>query len=58
MSTDMNKKHNESKVASKAEKLEEATRATYKSMDTEEWLDKVWTRPIGFLFAKFFEKLS
>jgi phosphatidylglycerophosphate synthase len=30
--------------------------ATYKSNDTEEWLDTVWTRPIGYLWAKFFAK--
>lgn len=29
--------------------------ATYKSNDTEEWLDKVFTRPIGYCWAKFFE---
>ncbi|MGI6222643.1 MAG: CDP-alcohol phosphatidyltransferase family protein [Prevotella sp.] len=31
---------------------------TYKSNDTEEWLDRVWTRPIGYLWAKFFERLG
>ena len=25
----------------------ETIKSTYKSNDTEEWLDKVWTRPIG-----------
>lgn len=32
--------------------------STYKSNDTEEWIDRVWTRPIGFLWAKFFERLG
>lgn len=27
---------------------------TYKSGDTEEWLDVVWTRPIGYQWARFF----
>lgn len=31
---------------------------TYKSADTEEWLDKVWTRRIGYLWAVFFHKLG
>jgi hypothetical protein len=31
--------------------------STYKSKDTEEWLDRVWTRPIGYAWARFFEKL-
>lgn len=31
---------------------------TYKSNDTEEWLDRVFTRPIGYLWAKFFERLG
>jgi phosphatidylglycerophosphate synthase len=30
--------------------------ATFKSNDTEEWLDTVWTRPIGYQWAKFFAK--
>lgn len=33
-------------------------KSTYKSNDTEEWLDRVWTRPIGYLWAKFFERLN
>lgn len=33
-------------------------KATYKSNDTEEWLDRVWTRPIGYLWARLFEKLG
>lgn len=28
--------------------------STYKSSDTEEWLDKVWTRPIGYRWALLF----
>lgn len=32
--------------------------STYKSNDTEEWLDRVWTRPIGYVWAKFFERLN
>lgn len=32
--------------------------STYKSNDTEEWLDKVWTRKIGYLWAVFFKKLG
>jgi len=31
---------------------------TYKSNDTEEWLDRVFTRPIGYLWAKFFQRLG
>ncbi len=31
---------------------------TYKSDDTEEWLDKVFTRPIGYLWARFFQRLG
>lgn len=33
-------------------------RSTYKSDETEEWLDKVWTRPIGYLWALFFKSLN
>ena len=28
--------------------------STYKSADTEEWFDKVFNRPIGYMWAKFF----
>ena len=28
---------------------------TYKSKDTEEWFDTVFNRPVGFLWAKFFD---
>ena len=28
--------------------------STYKSKDTEEWFDTIFNRPIGFLWAKFF----
>ena len=27
---------------------------TFKSGDTEEWLDVVWTRPIGYQWTRFF----
>lgn len=33
-------------------------KATYKSEDTEEWLDKVWTRPIGYWWARVFARLG
>lgn len=33
-------------------------RSTYKSYDTEEWLDMVWTRPIGYMWALLFERLN
>ncbi len=29
-------------------------KSTFKSDDTEEWLDIVWTRPIGYQWARFF----
>ena len=32
--------------------------STYKSSDTEEWIDRVWTRPIGYVWARFFEHLN
>lgn len=32
--------------------------STFKSQDTEEWLDVHWTRPIGYVWAKFFERLD
>lgn len=32
-------------------------KSTYKSNDTEEWLDKVLTRPIGYQWALFFKYL-
>ena len=32
--------------------------ATFKSKDTEEWLDIWFTRPIGYLFARFFGLLN
>lgn len=32
--------------------------STYKSNDTEEWLDTVWTRPIGYRWALLFERLG
>ena len=36
----------------------EHVKATYKSNDTEEWLDRVWTRPIGYRWALLFERLN
>lgn len=32
--------------------------STYKSTDTEEWLDRVWTRPIGYWWALLFRRLG
>lgn len=32
--------------------------STYKSNDTEEWIDRVWTRPIGYWWAKQFERMG
>ena len=33
-------------------------RQTYKSQDTEEWLDIHFTRPIGYMWAKFFNRFN
>jgi len=38
--------------------MQENIKQTYKSNDTEEWLDRVFTRPIGYLWARFFERLG
>lgn len=38
--------------------MENKVTSTYKSNDTEEWLDKVWTRPIGYMWACFFKALN
>ncbi len=38
--------------------MQQSIKQTYKSEDTEEWLDKVFTRPIGFLWARFFQRLG
>lgn len=35
-----------------------ALEATYKSKDTEEWIDIVFTRPLGYVWALFFQKLN
>ena len=35
-----------------------AVTATYKSQDTEEWLDKVFTRPVGLLWARLFIRMG
>lgn len=32
--------------------------STYKSNDTEEWFDRIFNRPIGYLFALLFRKLN
>lgn len=32
--------------------------STYKSLDTEEWLDIYFTRPIGYVWAKFFDHFN
>ena len=36
----------------------EDVKSTYKSNDTEEWLDTVWTRPIGYRWALFFQRFQ
>lgn len=36
----------------------EDVKSTYKSTDTEEWLDRVWTRPIGYAWALLFKYLG
>ena len=38
--------------------LKEEYQASLKSMDTEEWFDLHFHRPLGFLWAKFFAKLG
>lgn len=38
--------------------IKEKIKATYKSGDTEEWLDTVWTRPLGYLWALLFRRLG
>lgn len=38
--------------------MKKEIKSTYKSQDTEEWLDRVFTRPIGYLWAKFFQRLG
>lgn len=35
----------------------EKLKSTYKSGDTEEWLDIVFTRPIGYKFAMFYKRI-
>lgn len=42
----------------KSETMKENVKSTYKSNDTEEWLDTVWTRPIGYQWALFFKRLN
>ncbi|MBQ0021833.1 MAG: CDP-alcohol phosphatidyltransferase family protein [Prevotellaceae bacterium] len=38
--------------------MQEKIASTIKSNDTEEYIDIIWTRQIGYLWAKFFEKLG
>lgn len=38
--------------------MKENVKQTYKSNDTEEWLDRVFTRPIGYLWARLFQRLG
>ncbi len=38
--------------------MNENVKQTFKSDDTEEWLDRVFTRPIGYQWAKFFQRLG
>ncbi len=38
--------------------MKEELRASFKSMDTEEWLDICLNRPIGYLWALFFKHLG
>ena len=38
--------------------MKEEIQQTLKSNDTEEWLDTVWTRPIGYQWARFFDTLN
>lgn len=40
------------------EERRRALEATYKSKDTEEWIDIVFTRPLGYMWALFFQKLN
>ena len=35
--------------------MKESIASTLKSNDTEEWLDTVWTRPIGYQWARLFD---
>lgn len=38
--------------------IKKNVKSTYKSNDTEEWLDRVWTRPVGYCWALFFRRLN
>ena len=38
--------------------MKQDVQQTYKSNDTEEWLDRVFTRPIGYLWARLFARLG
>ena len=37
--------------------IKQKIESTYKSLDTEEWIDRHFTRPIGYLWALFFRRL-
>ena len=39
-------------------RFKELLKASFKSEDTEEWLDVYFTRPIGLVFALFWNKLG
>lgn len=38
--------------------MKEQIKSTLKSNDTEEWLDTVWTRPIGYAWARLFDHFN
>ena len=38
--------------------MNDKLKATFKSQDTEEWLDIYWTRPIGLMWANFFNRFG
>lgn len=40
------------------ENRNEDVKSTYKSNETEEWLDRVFTRPIGYMWARLFARLG
>jgi len=43
---------------SEMDKGNQGVASTFKSSDTEEWLDKVFTRPIGYRWALFFNRFN
>ena len=38
--------------------MKQDVQKTYKSSDTEEWLDRVFTRPVGYQWARLFARLG